>query len=373
MALAADYISLVLKGTRHGLLASIREDSDWSVLLSELTEISTGGRELFTDSSLTFDFGWRELTEEQFDSVIAVLTQQGLTCNGILSTSLNTRTIAEERGYRAIIGRLGLAKHHGRRMRKEQEEAEAVPVPATESAEPVSSEQSAQTDSPPSPNGVLSKEEKSEEKVQAIEIVMPTDSHPTVEAPSSDQASPEPPVVQAGREEGPQEAIQSVEQAAPVAPTPPIVAEESLEIPAPSSSESSLEHVLTPSQEGIHIPRYQDEEPTLYLRKTLRGGQKVVFAGNVVLLGDLNPGAAIEADGDIIVLGQLRGSVHAGAEGDRNSTVIASTLRATQLRIADCFWQGEKNSSIFKKSPLTGTLKARLDGDSVVVEALPVR
>jgi septum site-determining protein MinC len=127
------------------------------------------------------------------------------------------------------------------------------------------------------------------------------------------------------------------------------------------------------SEPGIHLPHFQDEEPTLYLRKTLRSGQRVVFAGNVVLLGDLNPGAQIEADGDVIVLGQLRGSVHAGCEGDQEATVITSSLRATQLRIADRFYQADSGSRFFRKSPPTGTLRARLDGDTVVVEALPVR
>ena len=319
MASVATYSSLVLKGTRHGLLASIREDADWPHVLAELARLSQDHPGFLTDASITFDFGWREITEEQYDQVITSLHSQGLSCNGILSTSLNTRTIAEERGYRAIIGRLGLAKHQGRRMRQEKEEV-----------------------------------------AQAPEVQAPT------AAPAS-----EPAVAVAEQPAAPAE----VAPEAPVAP-----AEESVEdsfdaIPAAQeeSVESSIEPSTSPSQEGVHVPRFDDEEPTLYLRKTLRSGQKVVFAGNVVLLGDLNPGAAIEADGDIIVMGQLRGTVHAGAEGDLSSSIITSSLRPTQLRIADRFWQGERNQSFFKKSPLSGTLKARLDGDSVVVEALPAR
>ena len=140
------------------------------------------------------------------------------------------------------------------------------------------------------------------------------------------------------------------------------------------SSELEGPRVFSSSQEpGIHVPHYQDEEPTLYIRKTLRSGQRVMFAGNVVLLGDLNPGAQIEAEGDVIVLGQLRGSVHAGCEGDEEATVITSSLRATQLRIADRFYKAEASNRFFRKSPPTGTLRARLDGDTVVVEALPAR
>lgn len=358
MAIAADYMSLVLKGTRHGLLASIREDADWNLVLNELAGISVSGQGFFTDASLTFDFGWRELTEQQFDQVIEVLSHQGLSCNGILSTSLNTRTIAEERGYRAIIGRLGLAKHHGRRMRREQEETAAIPTASTQDASTIQAQPSSEAAPFTEP---------------AVEIA----SAPATETATAEATPPAAVIVTAteastvaGVSLGP---AVGTTGAAPPTSTQASVQEASIELPSSPSTEASIETISTPSQEGVHIPRFQDEEPTLYLRKTLRGGQRVVFAGNVILLGDLNPGAAIEADGDIIVLGQLRGSVHAGAEGDRSATVITSSLRATQLRIADCFWQSEKNNSIFKKSPLTGTLKARLDGDSVVVEALPVR
>ena len=140
------------------------------------------------------------------------------------------------------------------------------------------------------------------------------------------------------------------------------------------SSEIEGPRVFSSSHEpGLHVPHFQDEEPTLYIRKTLRSGQRVMFAGNVVLLGDLNPGAQIEADGDVIVLGQLRGSVHAGCEGDEQATVITSSLRATQLRIADRFYKAESASRFFRKSSPTGTLRARLDGETVVVEALPAR
>jgi septum formation inhibitor MinC len=300
--MTATYESLVLKGTRHGLLASIREDVDWSLLISELQSISSSGEGFLTAASLTFDFGWREITESQFDQVIAALHSQGLSCNGILSTSLNTRTIAEERGYRAIIGRLGLAKHQGRRMRREK--GEVAPIKVADVPETVIT--------------------------------------PDLPSPPPETAQP------------------------PTAVAAPQAEKEFDSVDAPAL-EPSVEPESTSSQEA---PCYQDEEPTLYLRKTLRSGQKVVFGGNVVLLGDLNPGAQIEADGDIIVMGQLRGAVHAGAEGDENSTVITSALRATQLRIADRFLTDNKKSSFFKKSTLTGTLRARLNGESVVVEAL---
>ncbi len=70
------------------------------------------------------------------------------------------------------------------------------------------------------------------------------------------------------------------------------------------------------------------------LKGTLRSGQSVEYPGNVVVLGDVNPGAEIIADGHIVVFGALRGVVHAGAQGDDTASITALELAPTQLRIA---------------------------------------
>jgi septum site-determining protein MinC len=73
----------------------------------------------------------------------------------------------------------------------------------------------------------------------------------------------------------------------------------------------------------------------LYLKHTVRSGVEVRYAGTVVVLGDVNPGAEIVADGDILIWGTLRGVAHAGAKGNRLGRIMALKLEATQLRIAD--------------------------------------
>ncbi|MDB5027449.1 MAG: septum site-determining protein MinC [Candidatus Eremiobacteraeota bacterium] len=73
---------------------------------------------------------------------------------------------------------------------------------------------------------------------------------------------------------------------------------------------------------------------TLYHRGTLRGGQALHNLGNLVVVGDVNPGAELVASGDIVVFGSLRGVAHAGAQGDRAARVVALELAPTQLRIA---------------------------------------
>ena len=62
---------------------------------------------------------------------------------------------------------------------------------------------------------------------------------------------------------------------------------------------------------------------------------RISFEGDIVVFGDVNPGAEISATGDIIVLGSLKGMAHAGAKGDRRAMIMAFDLSPTQLRIAD--------------------------------------
>src|SRR5512134_3007396 len=77
------------------------------------------------------------------------------------------------------------------------------------------------------------------------------------------------------------------------------------------------------------------EETALFLNRTLRSGTRIEFAGHVVILGDVNPGAEIVAEGNVIIWGRLRGMVHAGAKGKRDAVICALDLSPTQLRIAD--------------------------------------
>ena len=107
-------------------------------------------------------------------------------------------------------------------------------------------------------------------------------------------------------------------------------------------------------------------KPTMLVQRSLRSGQNVNFDGNVVVLGDVNPGAEIIASGHILVMGVLRGLVHAGATGEDEATVTALTLSPTQLRIASHITRppdgGSNNES--EKPPETASIR----GDTVVIE-----
>lgn len=73
---------------------------------------------------------------------------------------------------------------------------------------------------------------------------------------------------------------------------------------------------------------------TVLIDRTMRSGQKVEYNGNVVVLGDVQPGAEVIAAGHVMIWGNLRGTVHAGATGDEKSVVCAMRLTPVQLRIA---------------------------------------
>ncbi|MGB6985124.1 MAG: septum site-determining protein MinC [Candidatus Aquilonibacter sp.] len=83
---------------------------------------------------------------------------------------------------------------------------------------------------------------------------------------------------------------------------------------------------------------------TLYHVGTLRGGQALHHAGNIVVIGDVNPGTELVATGDIVIFGRLLGVAHAGAQGDNDAKVYALHLQATQLRIATCIAVEEERS-----------------------------
>ena len=77
------------------------------------------------------------------------------------------------------------------------------------------------------------------------------------------------------------------------------------------------------------------EGRTKFYRGTMRSGSQINFKGNVVIMGDVIPGAEVIATGNILITGILKGTVHAGCKGNRNAIVTAQGIYPTQLRIAD--------------------------------------
>ncbi|QGH35113.1 septum site-determining protein MinC [Gracilibacillus salitolerans] len=69
--------------------------------------------------------------------------------------------------------------------------------------------------------------------------------------------------------------------------------------------------------------------------KIVRSGQVLEINGDLLLVGDVNPGGRIVATGNIFVMGSLRGIAHAGADGNRDAVIAAAHMAPSQLRIAE--------------------------------------
>ncbi len=83
--------------------------------------------------------------------------------------------------------------------------------------------------------------------------------------------------------------------------------------------------------------RETEKLPTLYIQRTLRSGQSIKSEGNIVIIGDVNPGSEVIAKGDITVWGILGGIAHAGSDGNSYARIRALKMNAIQLRIGDTF------------------------------------
>lgn len=92
--------------------------------------------------------------------------------------------------------------------------------------------------------------------------------------------------------------------------------------------------------------RETEKLPTLYIQRTLRSGQSIKSDGNIVIIGDVNPGSEVIAKGDITVWGILGGIAHAGSEGNVYARIRALKMNAIQLRIADTFARRPDSANI---------------------------
>jgi septum site-determining protein MinC len=110
------------------------------------------------------------------------------------------------------------------------------------------------------------------------------------------------------------------------------------------------------------IEEVKEEEPTIQVldyneydtkivRKNLRSGMSVSYDGNILVIGDVNPGAEISAGGNVIVMGKLRGMVHAGKFGNKEVYIIASKLIPTQIRVANIIARAPEDDNIDELKP----------------------
>jgi septum site-determining protein MinC len=227
------------KGTRQGILMSISEEEPLGVALDILRSKIEATRSFFEGSPISLDLGWRELENEDLQEVLDLFKENNLQLLGIISCSQFTRKIAEGKGIKVIIGRLGLADHAGRK--------------------------------------------KYEKKFI-------------------------------------------------------------------SSYERKKEETTTE-------PKKQDDEEIKYIKKTIRSGQTIEHPGNLIILGDVNPGAVVKAGGDVIIIGALRGVAQAGLRAKfEGPVIVAMKFQPTQISIRDHMINKFDSRVIKSKTPIIATL-----------------
>jgi septum site-determining protein MinC len=80
---------------------------------------------------------------------------------------------------------------------------------------------------------------------------------------------------------------------------------------------------------------WKKESEIKAVNQIIRSGQVLEMTGDLLLIGDVNPGGKVAATGNVYILGSLYGIAHAGANGDRKAFIAASYMNPSQLRIAD--------------------------------------
>ncbi|MEC1720331.1 septum site-determining protein MinC [Schinkia azotoformans] len=94
----------------------------------------------------------------------------------------------------------------------------------------------------------------------------------------------------------------------------------------------SLESNVMSKAEALEWKKQTDVET---VSKIIRSGQVLQVKGDLLLIGDVNPGGTVMAGGNIFIMGALRGIAHAGCFGNRNAVIAASLMKPMQLRISD--------------------------------------
>lgn len=124
----------------------------------------------------------------------------------------------------------------------------------------------------------------------------------------------------------------------------------------------------TPTTLGLHsitrsFKRDVGKSETTFHRGSLRSGQKLEVEGSVVVIGDVNSGAEVIAADNIAVIGNLRGLAHAGAKGNKDAIIAASTLDVVQLRISNIVKEIDREEEGIREHAFI-----YVDEDKIVIE-----
>ena len=134
-----------------------------------------------------------------------------------------------------------------------------------------------------------------------------------------------------------------------------ILTGKSLKLDSTFLNESELKNKLS-------LVTYQKEGDILH-KGTVRSGDRISSKGDLVIIGDVNPGAIVSAKKNVYVWGKLLGIALAGEGGNQNASISSLYLNPLQLRISDIVAVGpkEKPKNYYPE-------KAILKNKSIIIE-----
>jgi len=107
---------------------------------------------------------------------------------------------------------------------------------------------------------------------------------------------------------------------------------------------------------SVNPAQNKSDDHTRLVFSSLRSGQQINCPGNLVLLGDVHPGARILAQSDVIIMGKCLGDIYAGEPDCTEATVVALKLAPNRLTIAGVTAE-KPDSKSGADNPLMAVLK----------------
>jgi len=113
---------------------------------------------------------------------------------------------------------------------------------------------------------------------------------------------------------------------------------------------------------------------TLYIERFVRSGQQIYAqGGDLVLLSGISPGSEVIADGNIHCFGPLAGRALAGARGDTNARIIATSFGPELVSIAGIYRTFERGvSESIAGRAVVVRMKSSAKNQSIVIEPLQI-
>jgi len=122
------------------------------------------------------------------------------------------------------------------------------------------------------------------------------------------------------------------------------------------------------TKKNNHKIQLDKQDEVTFHYATLRSGQQVIYNHNIVIMGDVNNGARVEAGGNVIVIGKLKGVVHAGLNGTDNAYIVALDMKPVQLRINNSY--GRASDEARNETTSTQPQIAYVDNGMIAIETI---